>query len=63
MNGYTLVALQVALNPSGDVVIPDASLAFGATLLIAFLFICWIAGGRDRSERPQSHTSIRKETK
>jgi hypothetical protein len=44
---YKLMALQVALTPtSGDVVIPDASLAFGASLLITFLIIGWIRTAR-----------------
>lgn len=44
---YKLLALQVALTPmSGDVVIPDASLAFGASLLIAFLLIGWFRSAR-----------------
>jgi hypothetical protein len=45
---YKLMALQVALTPtSGDIIIPDASLAFGAALLTTFLFIGWVrATGR-----------------
>ena len=43
------MALQVALTPtSGDVIIPDASLAFGAILLIAFLFIGWVRASQRR---------------
>ena len=46
---YKLMALQVALTPtSGDVIIPDASLAFGAILLIAFLFIGWVRASQRR---------------
>jgi hypothetical protein len=44
---YKLMALQVALTPmSGDVVIPDASLAFGASLLTTFLFVGWVRARR-----------------
>ncbi len=40
---YKLMALQVALTPtSGDIMIPDARLALGALLLIAFLAIGWV---------------------
>jgi hypothetical protein len=46
---YKLMALQVALTPtSGDMIIPDASLAFGAVLLITFLLIGWVRA----SQRP-----------
>jgi len=49
---YKLMALQVALTPtSGDIVIPDASLACGAALLTTFLFIGWVrVAGRRRDQ-------------
>ncbi len=44
---YKLMALQVALTPtSGDVVVPDARLALGALLLIAFLSVGWFRSAR-----------------
>jgi hypothetical protein len=44
---YKLMALEVALTPtSGDIVIPDARLALGALLLIAFLAIGWVRAAR-----------------
>ena len=47
---YKLMALQVALTPtSGDFVIPDARLALGALLLIAFLAIGWVRSARRRA--------------
>jgi hypothetical protein len=46
---YKLMALQVALTPmSGDVIIPDASLALAAALLTAFLLIGWVRANRRR---------------
>jgi hypothetical protein len=49
---YKLMALQVALTPtSGDVVIPDASLALGASLLITFLIIGWIRTARRQTRQ------------
>jgi hypothetical protein len=72
---YKLMALQVALTPtSGDVIIPDASLAFGAILLIAFLLAGWVRASQRQASAADGviaagtnvvtpHASIRKETK
>lgn len=46
---YKLMALRVALTPtSGEVIIPDASLALGTSLLVVFLAIGWVRAVRRR---------------